>query len=279
MKKITFLVISLMTSASAYGQTTPTTNSIYIDQVGDGSTITLTQEGQTNTIGEGEAEADRFVLQGNGQTVTVKQDGSSNAIIGSVEQADDIDYNTTVTGDSNTIKYNQGDLGSVAGSEKTLTVAGNNNTLTFNQGTTVEADPDVVVAAVTSTDSAGVITIITPAYISSPGASGSTGASAANAKQEISITGDGNTYTSTINTSNVKNDVVVGGNTNVIKIVQDGNAGNSNSGKSVEMDLLGDSNKISVNQKSTGNVDTIKINSDSSNSILVINQCSNSGPC
>ena len=274
MKKLTILVISLMTSASAYGQTT---NSIYIDQVGDGSTITLTQEGQTNTIGVSEGE--RFVLEGDGQTVTVKQDGSSNAIIGSVEQADDIDYKTTVTGDSNTIKYNQGDLGSVAGSEKTLTVAGSNNTLTFNQGTTVAPDPDVVVAAVTSTNSAGVITTITPAYISSPGASGSTGASAANAKQEISITGNDNEYTSTINTSNVKNDVVVGGNTNVIKIVQDGNAGNSNSGKSVEMDLLGDSNKISVNQKSTTNVDTIKINSDSSNSILVINQCSNSGPC
>lgn len=273
MKKLTILVISLMTSASAYGQTT---NSIYIDQVGDGSTITLTQEGQTNTIGEGEAEADRFVLQGNGQTVTVKQDGSSNAIIGSVEQADDIDYNTTVTGDSNTIKYNQGDLGSVAGSEKTLTVAGNNNTLTFNQGTTVAPDPDVPVAAVTSTNNG--VTTTTPAYIS-PGASGSTGASAANAKQEISITGNDNEYTSTINTSNVKNDVVVGGNTNVIKIVQDGNAGSSNSGKSVDMILSGDSNKISVNQKSTGNVDTIKINSDSSNSILVINQCSNSGPC
>ena len=102
MKKLTILVISLMTSASAYGQST--TNSIYIDQVGDGSTITLTQEGQTNTIGEGESETDRFVLKGDGQTVTVTQDGNNNVIRGSVVDAASIEYDTTVTGDNNTIE-------------------------------------------------------------------------------------------------------------------------------------------------------------------------------
>jgi hypothetical protein len=263
MKKLTILVISLMTSASAYGQST--TNSIYIDQVGDGSEITLTQEGQSNKIGEGESVTDRFVLEGGGQKVTVRQDGNSNVIKGSVVNANDIAYDTTVTGDGNILEYDQGTIGSVAGSNKTLTVEGVNNTLTFNQGTTVSADPDVAATNLATF---------------SPGASASAGASAQNAEQVITISGDGNKYTSTINTDNVKNDVGVVGGSNVIKIVQDGNAGTGPTvRKSVDMTLTGDSNKISVNQKSTDNVDTITINSNSTDSILVINQCNTIGGC
>lgn len=259
MKKLTFLVIPLMTSASANAQST---NSIYIDQVGNSSEITLTQEGQGNKIGD--SETDRFVLDGNQQIVTVKQDGSGNVIKGSVVDAANINYDTTVTGDGNILEYDQGTSDSVAGSNKTLTVEGANNTLTFNQGTTVSADPDVAATASASF---------------SPGASASTGASAQNADQVITITGDGNKYTSTINTSNVKNDVDVAGGSNVIKVVQDGNAGNGTTlRKSVDMTLSGDGNKISVNQKSTANVDTITINSNSNDSILVINQCG-APPC
>ena len=121
---------------------------------------------------------------------------------------------------------------------------------------------------------------IAPATGFSPGASGSLAASAKNADQVITVTGDSNKYTSTINTDYVKNTVKVDGDTNVIKIVQDGYAGTSpTTGKSVEMDLLGSGNKISVNQKSIDHVDKIEIKSDSSNSILVINQCDTSSAC
>jgi hypothetical protein len=227
MKKITFLVISLMTSASAYGQSTSTTNSIYINQVGEGSDITLTQEGQSNSIGTD--EVNRFVLDGNGQRVTVKQDGSRNEITGSVDQANNIVYDTTVTGDDNTIEYNQGFAGSVAGSEKTLTVAGNLNNLTFNQATEDNA---------------------------------------LNADQNIAFTGNSNTYTSTINTNEVTNNVTVAGNLNNIAMTQKGTAG-----KNIEMLLTGSTNNISVTQKSTTNVDTIKINSTGSGSDITIIQC------
>ena len=187
MKKLKFLVISLMTSASANAQTTtPTTNSIYIDQVGDGSTISLTQEGQNNTIGVSEAAADRFVLEGDGQTVTVKQDGNNNIIKGSVEDAANIVYGTTVTGDNNEITYDQGDSGSVAGSTKTLTVDGNLNTLKFEQATT---------------------------------------STALNATQNIAVTGNSNTYTSTINSNDVDNTVTVAGNSNTIAMTQQGAVG------------------------------------------------------
>ena len=276
MKKITFLVISLMSSASAYGQgttstTTPTTNSIYIDQVGDGSTIELTQEGDSNAIGEGESPTDRFVLEGNGQAVTVKQQGDSNVIRGSVVDAANIDYVTTVTGDENTIEYNQGDAGSVAGSAKVLTVAGSNNTLTFNQGTDV--DPESLTRPAYS-DTVSTQSRSFPAVTINPGTLASTGASATGADQTIRIIGSDNKYTSTINTDDVKNDVDVAGSNNVIKMVQDGTAG-----KNIEMLLTGSANAIIVNQKSTNNVDTVIIDSTSTGSTLVINQCNTGGPC
>ena len=233
MKKLTFLIISLMTSASANAQTT--TNSIYIDQVGDGSTISLTQEGQSNTIGVSEAATQRFVLEGNDQSVTVKQDGNSNIIKGSVEQADNVVYNTTVTGDNNTLEYDQGGMGSIAGSEQTLTVVGDSNELTFNQGTTT---------------------------------------SATGATQTIFITGDTNKLISTINTDDVVDTKTISGSRNIITTEQSGNVK-----KDIGMILTGSDNNITVNQKSTLNVDTIKINSTSEGSTLIINQCNTGNVC
>ena len=233
MKKLTFLVISLMTSASANAQTTPTTNSIYIDQVGDGSTISLTQEGESNTIGVSEAADDRFVLAGNEQTVTVKQDGNSNIIKGSVEQANGVVYNTTVTGDNNTLEYDQGKLGSIEGSVQTLTITGVSNDLTFNQGT----------------------------------ASSATGAN-----QTITITGDTNTLTSTINTDDVVNTKTIAGSGNVITTEQIGSAGKniemvltgSENIVTVKQEGQGsDSINIKLGTPTTPNV----------GSTLIINQC------
>ena len=221
MKKLTFLVISLMTSASANAQST---NSIYIDQVGDGSTINLTQEGQTNKIGFSEGE--RFVLEGDGQTVTVKQDGNNNIIKGSVEQADAVDYNTTVTGDNNTLEYDQGGSGSIAGSTKTLTVDGNLNTLKFEQATT---------------------------------------SSALNATQNIAVTGNSNTYTSTINSNDVGNTVTVAGNSNTIAMTQQGAVGKnvemlltgSSNNISLTQKSTTNADTIKINSQGTGSELTI----------------------
>lgn len=263
MKNLTISFILLMTSASANAQVT---NSIYIEQEGDGSEITLTQDGDANTIGEAGTDK-QFVLKGDNQTVAVTQEGNENKITGSILNADNINYLTSMIGADNTLEYAQGSGAfAVDGSKKTLKVTGSVNTLKFNQGTTVAPEADVG-------------TIATPAGFS-PGASGSTAASAIGANQSIEIIGNINKYTSTINTEYVKNTVKVDGDSNVIKIVQDGAKGTvSVPGKGVEMDLFGDGNKISVNQKSTLNDDKIKIKSDSDNSILVINQCNTGGPC
>jgi len=133
-KSLVFFIMSLMTSSLAYAQST--TNSIFIDQVGNGSTITITQKGQNNRIG---SEQERVVIEGNNQNITSTQEGNGNLIQGSITQADNLDITSTVTGDNNTVTYDMGDAASVSGSTKTLAVTGDSNNLTFNQGTTASA--------------------------------------------------------------------------------------------------------------------------------------------
>lgn len=181
MKKLTLFIMLLMTSSLATAQST--TNSIFIDQVGDGSTITITQKGQANKIG---SEENRVVIEGNNQTLDVKQEGNNNTIQGSILQADNVNMDVTVTGDSNTLTYDEGDAASIAGSTKTLAVTGDSNSMTFNQGTA---------------------------------------ASATGSTQTIAVTGDTNTYTSIINADDVVNDVTVAGDGNTIAMTQDGTAG------------------------------------------------------
>ena len=228
--KLMLAAMALLASSVAMAQST--TNSIFIEQVGDGSTISITQKGQSNKVG---TEQNRVVLEGNNQTITATQEGNNNSIQGAIVQADNVDMDVTITGDNNTLTYDQGDAASVAGSTQTLAVTGDSNTLAFNQGTA---------------------------------------ASATGATQTITITGDTNTLTSTINADDVVNTKTIAGDGNTITTVQDGTAG-----KNIEMLLTGNTNTITVNQKSTTNVDTLKLNSTSTGSTITINQCNAGGPC
>lgn len=138
-----FVMLLSATSLSAYAQST--TNSIYIDQVGDASTINITQKGQNNKIG---TEQNRFQIGGDAQLLNVTQQGNNNQINGQIVQADNIDYGVTVTGDSNDITFNHGDSASVAGSKLVLGVTGSSNTLTLNQGDTsssTNADQEITI--------------------------------------------------------------------------------------------------------------------------------------
>jgi hypothetical protein len=228
--KSMMFIMAMLSSSLAFAQST--TNSIFIEQVGDNSTITIVQKGQNNRIG---SEQNRLMLDGNGQIINTTQEGNNNLIQGSIVQADNVSTDTTVTGDSNTITYDRGDAASVSSSSETVVVTGSSNNLTFNQGTA---------------------------------------ASATGATQTIEITGDTNTLTSTINADDVVNTKTIAGDGNTITTVQDGTAG-----KNIEMLLTGNTNTITVNQKSTNNVDTLKIDSTSSGSTITINQCNAGGPC
>lgn len=138
-----FVMLLSAVSLSAYAQST--TNSIYIDQVGDASTINLTQKGQNNRIG---TEQNRFQIGGDAQLINVTQQGNGNSIDGKIVQADNIDYGVTVTGDSNAITFNHGDSSSVAGSKLVMGITGNSNTIELNQGDTsssTNADQEITI--------------------------------------------------------------------------------------------------------------------------------------
>jgi hypothetical protein len=228
--KSMMFIMAMLSSSLAFAQST--TNSIFIEQVGDNSNITIVQKGQNNRIG---SEQNRLMLDGNGQIINTTQEGNNNLIQGSIVQADNVSTDTTVTGDSNTITYDRGDAASVAASSETVVVTGSTNNLTFNQGTA---------------------------------------ASATGATQTIAITGDTNTLTSTINADDVVNTKTIAGDGNTITTVQNGTAG-----KNIELLLTGNTNTVTVNQQSTTNVDTLKINSTGSNGTITVNQCNAGGPC
>lgn len=229
--KRSVLVMALMTSSFAYAQST--TNSVYIDQVGDGSTITLTQQGQGNRIGDRTTQKP-VNLQGDGQVVTVTMNGNQNSIDGDIKQSDGSSTTLTATGDSNKLVFDVGNGASAGGSTSNITVTGSSNELNLTQGAS---------------------------------------SSATNLNQTITFTGDLNKYTSTVETNDVTNNVTVSGDRNEFNIVQNGY-----SGKNIDLNLNGSTNKFIINQKSTLNVDSIKINSVGNGSTMVINQC-NAGGC
>ena len=230
--KGSLLVMALMTPTLSFGQAS-TTNSIYIEQVGDASTITITQEGQGNEIGNRTTDTP-VVLQGDGQNVAITMDGNSNKINGDIKQSDGSSTTVTLTGDSNEVNFDVGNAADTGGSTSTLAVAGSSNQFNINQGKV---------------------------------------SSATNLTQSFTLTGDLNTVTQNIEANDVENTYVISGDSNILTTTQNGFAG-----KNVDMALTGNQNTITVNQKSTLNVDSIKLNSVSSGSTITINQC-NAGGC
>jgi hypothetical protein len=229
--KTLLLVMALMTPTLSLGQST--TNSIFIQQVGDGSNITIKQEGQGNQIGNRTTDTP-VVLQGDGQVVDIVMDGNSNKINGDIKQSDGSTTTVTMTGDNNDLNFDVGNAADTGGSTSTITIAGSSNEFNFNQGKV---------------------------------------SSATNLTQTFTLTGDLNTVTQNVETNDVENVFAVTGDSNLITTTQNGYAG-----KNIDMILTGSQNTVTVNQKSTLNVDSIKLNSTSSGSTILINQC-NVGGC
>jgi hypothetical protein len=229
--KTSLLVMALMTPTLSSGQST--TNSIYIEQVGDASTITITQEGQGNEIGNRQTDVP-MVIEGDGQVVDINMSGNSNKINGDIKQADGSSTTVAVTGDNNDLTFDVGNSGSTAGSTTQLTINGSTNDYTLNQGKL---------------------------------------SSATNFNQTFALTGDLNSVTQNVETDDVTNAFTVAGDSNIITTTQNGLAG-----KNIDMLLTGSRNNVTVNQTSTLNVDSIKIDSTSSDSTITINQC-NAGAC
>ena len=117
MALLSFLVMVQYASAAS--------NNVYVDQIGDGSTINITQTGNSNAVGNATVKA---TFNGQNNTVTVDQIGNSNVTSLTVA-GDGVTVSSLVTGDNNTVGISCGAGGSCTGSTITNTITGDNNTV------------------------------------------------------------------------------------------------------------------------------------------------------
>jgi hypothetical protein len=160
------LATTVMLSLGAYA------NEVYIEQVGSGSTINITQQGTDNRIGEAATPA--YIGSGS-NTVTIDQIGATNTLDMVVNGAGtDVIVTTTgdnnvqtincgttqsascsgsyikqqVTGDSNTVTQ---DLGSGANHTSEIAVTGDSNSVTHTSTVTGTASANITVSGNTNT--------------------------------------------------------------------------------------------------------------------------------
>jgi hypothetical protein len=105
-------------------------NDIYIEQIGDGATITLTQDGSSNRIG---SEGTPSLIKGDANVVTVDQVGSSNELDILINGAA-VTATVTTTGSYNTqsITCGTSNAASCGSSFIKQEITGDNNTVTQN---------------------------------------------------------------------------------------------------------------------------------------------------
>lgn len=153
-------LMAFIASAMFWGSGFAADNSIYVDQAGDNSTISMTQDGSGNRIkgillnGNAGGTTDPAKLVGNAQTVTINQVGANNVLALGVNSTQGgtvtgfsnigVNLNYQVTGGGNTgfININNNGLGTASGdvvritqdggASATLNMTGSSNQLTVN---------------------------------------------------------------------------------------------------------------------------------------------------
>jgi hypothetical protein len=199
---------------------------------------------------------------GDASNIILNQTGQSNRI-GTTDQTrlllqgNNQTVTVTQTGNQNTV---EGQIKTADNVDSTITQTGDQNTVTLDQGDSVSVAGSTQTITVTGNLNTATLT------------QGNT-SSSTDAVQTIAITGDQNAYTSVINADDVVNSVAVVGDSNTVSMLQNGH-----SGKNVELNVTGNSNTHTIQQKSTLNVDTLKINTTGNSSTVAVTQC-NPGGC
>ena len=111
-------------------------NAIYIDQIGSGVDIDITQDGSGNKVGGSADDDTKMIVNGDNITMSIDAVGSSNSIIGDiVGEGSTIDID--IAGSTNTIDFNidhTNTYGATDG-DYTLNISGGDNDLDLNIGT------------------------------------------------------------------------------------------------------------------------------------------------
>jgi len=112
------LCLIAFSSATVFAQSA-STNSIYLEQIGDSSTIALLQKGAGNEIG---TPTSAFTLNGNQQVLDFTQEGNNNSITGQILSSS-VTSTILNSGNSNQIKLDMGSSASTSGTLFNLNLA------------------------------------------------------------------------------------------------------------------------------------------------------------
>jgi hypothetical protein len=181
-------------------------NDVYIEQVGDGATITILQDGSSNRIGDNGTPS---IIKGDANIVTIDQIGSSNALDMVINGAA-VTAIVTTNGSNNTQVINCGTANSATCGSSYIKqeVTGDNNTVTQNLVAAATQHSEILITGdyntVTHTTSgsgahSGIITVTGGVALSGNTISLTQGGTNA---QQATITSTGNSNAITVNQSN-----------------------------------------------------------------------------
>ena len=197
-------------------------NSVYIDQTNaDNSTVTINQTGSNNTVGD----------PSNVGSPSFVIDGNS------------INLGITQDGMNNSITGNF--IG--GGSTGTINQTGNGNGIVLNYGN-MGTDNGNLTLGMTGSNNNSILNI-------------GTLHDSSNYNYSLSITGDSNSVTSTINSKNTNNSFTITGDSNTLTTKQTGANGTSGTGgHNITSSVIGNNNEISVSQNGATNPNSAIIN-------------------
>ena len=181
-------------------------NDVYIEQVGDGATVTITQDGSSNRIGDNGTPS---IIKGDANIVTIDQIGSSNTLDMVINGAA-VTAIVTTNGSNNTQVINCGTANSATCGSSYIKqqVDGDNNTVTQNLVAAATQHSEILITGdyntVTHTTSgsgahSGIITVTGGVALSGNTISLTQGGTNA---QQATITSTGNGNAITVNQSN-----------------------------------------------------------------------------
>ena len=234
-------------------------NKVYIDQVGDRSTIIITQDGSSNTVkGVGIAQDQNAKIYGDDTAVTITQTGVNNFLTlgvsgGALGSTNVINYSVTGNNGISLIDCNNNETGKCNRNNISITQVGNN----ANSNVSVNGENNVI----TGTSSGG-----------------------ANNALNFNITGDGlhpsigitggggNTGSITLAPStgiNATATMTIAGATNNVSINQTGGAV---LGHSATLAISGSGNTVAVTQTGTMGDNKFSLQSSGSTNSFTVNQ-------
>lgn len=129
MKRLSFAMMFLLGVGTAQAD-----NEIYIDQVGDGATISIVQDGSGNKIGASGSDTTKMLLDGNNMDFNVNISGGSNKLLGSIIGTSTVDIDISGSGNDLLFDVDKDNAYGAVGGDFVLDITGGNNALDFDFG-------------------------------------------------------------------------------------------------------------------------------------------------